>query len=102
LGVPIVTIPLADYCELLDNQRRYQVALDRNAIEDDGESTLFARDPEVAVFVVSRFGIMTAREIVEAVKAEYGEDRAPLMISVTRFWVRMRKNLPPHTRDMAI
>lgn len=102
MGVPIVTIPLADYCELLDCQRQFHAALGRNAIEDNGESTLFARDPEVAVFVVSRFGIMTAREIVEAVKAEYGEDRAPLIIYVNRLWVRMRKNLPPHIRDMAI
>ena len=102
LGVPVVTIPLADYCELLDCQRQFQEALGRNAIGDNGESTLFARDPEVAVFVVSRFGIMTAGEIVEAVKEEYGEHRAPLIISVNRLWVRMRRNLPPHVRDMAI
>lgn len=40
LGVPVVTIPLADYCMLLDYQRQFQEALGRQAISDDGEATL--------------------------------------------------------------
>ena len=102
MGVPVVTIPLSDYAELLDCKRQIAHSYANGSLQGDGQLNLFLRDPEVAVFVVARFGIMTAREILSEVQRNYGEDRTPLQTTVNRFWMRIRPHLPPHARDMAI
>lgn len=102
MGVPVVTIPLADYAELLDQRRQFELAIMCGLLDDEGHATLFARDPEVAVFVATRFGLMTPREMVADIYKVFGEDRVPLQLSIIRFWTRFRQFLPPHVRDMAL
>lgn len=102
LGVPVVTIPLADYAELLDYRRQFELAVKNGLLDDEGYATLFARDPEVAVFVATRFGLLTAREMIADIYEVFGEDRTPLQISIVRFWTRMRQFLPPHMAEHAL
>lgn len=102
MGVPVVTIPLADYAELLDYRRQFELALTNGLLDDEGYATLFARDPEVAVFVATRFGLLTMREMIAEVYLVFGEDRTPLQTSIVRFWTRMRQFLPPHMAAYAL
>ena len=102
LGVPVVTIPLADYADLLDYKRQVSSAFWKGMLDETGQAGLFTRDPEVAVFAATRFGILTAGEIVDEIGRIFGEERRPLVLTIHRFWMRMRPFLPPHVQEMAI
>lgn len=101
-GIPVVTVPLSDYAQLLDCKRQIESAFWKGMLDEKGQAGLFTRDPEVAVFVATRFGLMTAREISSEVARIFGEERAPLVETIKRFWMRMRPYLPPHVQEMAL
>lgn len=101
-GVAVVTIPLSDYADLLDCKRQIASAFWKGMLDEHGQAGLFTRDPEVAVFIASRFGLMTAGEIVSEVARIFGEERTPLCETVRRFWMRMRPFLPEHVQAMAL
>lgn len=109
-GVEVVTIPAAEYAELLEDRRRLR-ALSEAATTDAGlrqravdliaavESRRFLSPPrsrieadkEVAVFLAERFGTMTLEAILAECRSRFGAERTPPMSSAHRFWVRLRK-----------
>ncbi|PWB83106.1 MAG: hypothetical protein C3F11_08410 [Methylocystaceae bacterium] len=87
----MVTIPLAEYADLLSARRRLA------ELEPRGRSAkrrLLARpaspidaDPEISAFLAARRGKMTQKDILAACVAEFGF-RAPSKSALCRFYQR--------------
>lgn len=93
-GYPaLVTIPLTDYQALL----KARLDLDQSGISfkqlsKPSRSTV-ERDPEVAVFISLKLGLMTVTEIEKAVKRSFGASRTPSRKSIYRYWAKLRIQL---------
>lgn len=89
-GVEVVTIPAADYADLLDCRRRLaELSASRRAFERPSKSPI-ERDAEVATFLASRFGAATVKTIRAECAAKFGADRTPPRSSIYRYWARLR------------
>lgn len=94
-GVEVVTIPIAEYAELLDCRRRLAVLeVDRGFISSKGKKSRIDRDPELAAYVANRLG----RAEVKTIRAEcierFGADRTPSRSALYRYWDRLRSPTP--------
>lgn len=92
-GDTTVTIPYEEYAAL----RREKQTLDDlklvGVLSDDNSLGLFAHDPEVALFLAARYGLVTEQEAIRAVCSCFGMDRQPTASQVKRFWFRFRQVL---------
>jgi hypothetical protein len=91
-GVPVVTIPLAEYAELLETRRRFEALhpstpqpLPRSPIEVNAE---------ISAYIDARLGKMHIHEIAEACRQQFG-NRAPSKSAIHRYWQRRRQINPP-------
>lgn len=92
-GVELVTIPLADYAELLDCQRRLaELRAVQSGLKRSSRSPI-EHDPEVATFIANRLGLMTFSEIQQACVAEFGPERAPSRAAIHRRSIRVTARL---------
>lgn len=85
-GVEVVTIPLTNYAELLDCQRRLaavEVTPERFAAD---LTSRVDRDPEVAAFLIDCFGRMILKEAYTACLDRFGPERTPGRSTIYRYW----------------
>lgn len=88
-----VTIPYEEYTALCLDRHTLRSLKAIGVLEDDNSLGLFAHDPEVALFLAARYGLMTENEAIRAVCSCFGMDRQPAMSQVKRFWLRFRQVL---------
>lgn len=94
-GVPVVTIPLEHYAELLrywqESGTKPSDLRGRNRPEPPRPSTLEQDDPEVAAFLREQFAAGISIESAErAVRREFGPDRVPSYQRCRSFWHKVR------------
>jgi hypothetical protein len=89
-GVEIVTIPMVEYAGLLDCRRRLAEFEARERAFKTASKSPIERDPEVAAFLASRFGLATVAVIREECIALFGTSRTPTKSSIYRYWSRLR------------
>lgn len=86
----MATLPYQEYMDL----RLIVLELkDRGILNEDNTLGLFSNDAEVAIFLASRFGLLTAKEAAFAVEKRFGEERRPAVAEVKRFWLKFRSCL---------
>ena len=90
-GVEVVTIPLADYRDLLSARRRLdEMGLRRIRFECPRPGVI-DRDPELAVFVTERLQTMRRLDDLHAAAvARFGRERTPSRSAIHRYWQRLR------------
>lgn len=88
-----VTISHAEY-QALKRDRACLAECEAKGLLDDANAFgLFTHDPEVAIFLAARYGLMTAKEATHAVSHRFGKSRKPSVAQVRRFWLRFRQCL---------
>jgi hypothetical protein len=90
----VVTIPAADYAELLDCRRRLAEVEARQRTFERPSRSPISRDPEVAAFLAERFGRLLIRDILAACAANFGKARTPSRSAAHRYWSRLRRARP--------
>ena len=99
-GVDVVTIPAAEYADLLDCRRRLaELKLVRRRFKTPSTSRI-DRDPEVAVFIAERLGMQYLHTIREECLKRFGADRTPGLSTIHRYWERLRRR-PARSRRTA-
>ena len=93
-GVAVVTIPVAEYAALLDCRRKLAESGARERAFNVVSKSPIERDPEVAAFLASRFGLATVKLIREECRALFGPARTPTPSSTYRYWSRLRRPPP--------
>ncbi len=88
-GVEVVTIPLSDYRNLLDCRLRL-AELRVQAHQNATARSPLDCDPEVAEFLVERFGRMPVGQALDECRARFGGARAPSRSAGYRLWDRVR------------
>lgn len=89
-GVEVVTIPLAEYADLLDCRRRLaELTVARAAFERPPASPI-ERDPELATFLAERLGRATGEAILVECRSRFGPARTPSRSALDRYWRRLR------------
>jgi hypothetical protein len=89
-GVEVVTIPVADYAELLDCRRRLaESEVGRRAFMQPLRSRIEG-DPEVATFLAGRFGLIDVIEALRQCGARFGAARTPSRSAAFRYRDRLR------------
>lgn len=89
-NVAIITISASEYAALLDCRRQLaETQAKERAFKTPSKSPI-ERDPAVAAFLSSRFGLATVVVIREECRALFGPDRTPSKSSVFRYWARLR------------
>jgi len=87
-----VTIPLADYIRLTDESRQLaEWHLNNRQLIKPSRSPI-TRDPEVAVFLASGFGLKSVARLLKECKKRYGATRTPSATSAYRYWEALRIN----------
>jgi hypothetical protein len=86
-GIPVVTIPLAEYEDLLQLRRRI-AELSPPALAPLPRSPIEVNH-EISTFIDARLGKMFISEIAKACRQEFG-DRAPSKSAIHRYWQRRR------------
>lgn len=90
-GVPVVTIPLAEYAGLLEARRRFE-ALHPSAPPPLPRSPIDG-NAEISAFIDARLGKMYIDDITQACRRQFG-DRAPSRSAIHRYWQRRRQINP--------
>ena len=90
IGNDLVTIPVAEYRSLLDCRRKLAESEARERAFKTASRSPIERDPEVAAFLASRFGLATVKLIREECVALFGPARAPHRSAIYRYWFRLR------------
>ena len=85
-----ITIPYAVYLDLDYHRRCVEALRSCGLLDQDNSLGLFTRDPEVAIYLSARFGLLTAREAVDDISSRFGENRKPSVAAVKRFWLRFQ------------
>ncbi len=86
----IVTIPLAEYRDLLKCRRLLAEAGFRRRSFEKPARSMIERDPEVAVFIANRLGTWPATEIRDLCARAFGPVRTPSVKSIYRYWDRLK------------
>jgi len=87
-GVEVVTIPLAEYAELLECRRR--VAEIGNLRSRRLRPSPIDHDAEVAAFLKAQPPEMTVKEVLEACALRFGTKRTPSKSAAYQFYSRGR------------
>lgn len=89
-GVAVITIPVTEYAALLNCRRKLAESDARQRAFNVVSKSPIERDPEVAAFIASRFGLATVPDIREECRALFGATRTPTQSSTYRYWARLR------------
>lgn len=90
-GVKVVTIPLRHYAELLESKRKLaERAVSEKQVMLPYRSKI-ERNPEVAVFLVEKFGLMPVKDALRLCRREFGKAATPSLSAAYRYWDRVRK-----------
>lgn len=92
-GVPVVTIPAAEYAALRGCANFAEWEARQWAFKAASRSPI-ERDPELAGFIASRLGLAPVRIIHAECVARFGPERTPSRSSISRYWSR-RRDYPP-------
>lgn len=96
MSVPeTVTIPWAEYRDLLICRRRLAEADIRERSFANPRRSPIERDPEVAFFIANRLGSWTIEEIRDHCSKAFGPLRTPSRSAVSRYWGRLRARVNP-------
>lgn len=90
-----VTIPFAEYRDLLDCRRQLAEAGIRESIFFHPPHSPIERDPEVAFFIANRLGSWTIKQIRDQCSKAFGPTRTQSRSAVSRYWVRLRARKNP-------
>ena len=83
---PTVTIPEAEYQELLQVKREHELATLQNLQDVTLASrSQIGRDPEVAAFVLQQARSKVVKDIHEACLTHFGAERTPSRSSIYRY-----------------
>jgi hypothetical protein len=93
-GVAVVTIPASDYAEVLDCRQKVAESIVRDRAFKWVSKSPIERDPEVAMYLASRFGLATVIDIRRECLHRFGAARTPTRSSIFRYWGRLRGDLP--------
>jgi len=85
-----ITIPYAVYLDLDYHRRCIEALRSSGLLDQDNSLGLFTHDPEVAVYLSARYGLLTAREAIADIGQRFGENRKPSIAAVKRFWLRFK------------
>ncbi|BBF92903.1 hypothetical protein [Blastochloris tepida] len=89
-GVPVVTIPAAEYAELLACwEQLARLRLFQEAFQPRSKASI-DQDPEVAAFIASRLGKVFLREVLAECRERFGVSRTPSRSAAQRYWLRLR------------
>lgn len=89
-GIEVVTIPLADYAALLACKARL-AELDANLLQLSApRKGIIDRNPEVAVFLATRFGTLPVSVVLKQCRRTFGAARTPSRSAAYRYWQRIR------------
>jgi hypothetical protein len=89
-GVPVVTIPAAEYAELLRCRQSAAAFAVRQTRLIAASSSPIDRDQELAAFLAEGLQTMIIRELHAACLAKFGAARTPSRSAIHRFWNRLR------------
>lgn len=93
-GVAVVTIPLAEYSELLWYRSQLKKVKGGKLIQRRETHSRIDLDPEVADFIRERVKAKAYNQtIADECRARFGKDRAPSKSAIHRFRVRERDRL---------
>ena len=84
-GVPVVTIPAAEYADLLQCRRRVA-----RLSSHTGVRSPIDLDIELAAFLAEALQRQIIRDVHAACLARFGPDRTPSKSAIHRFWQRFR------------
>ncbi len=90
-GIQVVTIPLAEYAELLDCRRRVGVQSDAARRLAVPPRSPIEKDAEVAAFFIERLGQADMLTILTECRKRFGSERTPSRTAAYDFWQRMRR-----------
>lgn len=90
-GVEVVTIPLRDYADLLDSKRQLAERVISHDQVISPRRTKIERNPEVAVFLVEKFGLMPVKDALRLCRRKFGKAATPSLSAAYRYWDRVRK-----------
>jgi hypothetical protein len=99
-GVPVVTITVAEYADLLNCRRQLAELGMRERTFNAVSRSPIERDPEVAVFIAERLGSKYLREIREECAKQFGRRRTPSMSAIHRFWLRLRPHKASSSQEI--
>jgi len=84
LGEEFVIVPMREYRRLLAHKRASKGPGPASATRGVGPRSSISRNPKLSKFITERAPKMFLRELVEAVRAEFGEG-SPSQSSIHRF-----------------
>ncbi len=92
MGGALVTIPVADYAELLECRRlSAERTISHDQFSRPSRSTI-ARDTEVAVFLTQRYGIMPMDRLLRECRRRFGGARRPSRTAAYAHWKKVRRD----------
>ena len=89
-GVEVVTIPISDYRDLLDCRRQLGTLRVRADPANHTARSPLDCDPEIAAFLIERFGRMPVRQALSECRSRFGQERTPSRSAGYRLWDRAR------------
>lgn len=92
-GFDLVTIPLADYVDLLACKRQLSEASISHRQFGKPSRAMVDRNPEVAVFLVQKFGLLPMREILRQCRRRFGKAATPSQSTAYRYWQAVRREM---------
>lgn len=90
-GIRLVTIPLADYADLLDCKRQLAERIISHEQVMSPKKSKVERNPEMAVFLSQHFGLLPMGEILRRCRRQFGKANTPSQSGAYRYWERLRK-----------
>lgn len=101
-GVAVVTIPLSDYRDLLKCRKLLSMKeISHSQLQRPARSSI-ERNPEVAVFLTMRFGLMPMHQILKECKKEFGAKLTPSRQAGYRYWDKVRNKTKGQINSTAI
>ncbi len=89
-NIEFALVPVSQYVELLETKRLWETTgPERLRIERPSRSAI-DRNPALAKFFASRLNKMELAEAKQACAAEFGENVAPSISAIQRYWHRLR------------
>lgn len=96
-GVDVVTIPISEYARLLAADRNLAIQAVSHGQLMSPKRSVIERNPEVAVFLAQKFGLLPMKDILRHCRREFGRQRTPSQSTAYRYWQKLRKaasNIP--------
>ncbi len=99
MAVPVVTIPLKDYTELLEAKARIDIIDARARRYSVPPRSPIQVDAEIANFFKERFGTERMEDIIRKCAGQFGVARTPSRTAAYAYWKRLREGGLDRSRD---